>query len=89
MLLLSIKLELARLLFNMKILYKNTIFQTNTIILLNDNKYLITTKGELLPNNQKSKAITFDFKRLDGTKLTNKEEKIGDEIFESIIKDQK
>ena len=73
----------------MKILYKNTIFQTNTIILLNDNKYLITTKGELLPNNQKSKAITFDFKRLDGAKLTNKEEKIGDEIFESIIKDQK
>jgi hypothetical protein len=57
--------------------------------LLNDNKYLITTKGELLPNNQKSKAITFDFKRLDGVKLTNKEEKIGDEIFESIIKDQK
>ena len=72
----------------MKILYKNTIFQTNTIILLNDNKYLITTKGELLPNNQKSKAITFDFKRLDGTKLTNKEEKIGDDIFESIIKDK-
>ena len=72
----------------MQILYKNTIFQTNTIILLNDNKYLITTKGELLPNNQKSKAITFDFKRLDGVKLTNKEEKIGDEIFESIIKDK-
>ena len=71
----------------MKILYKNTIFQTNTIILLNDNKYLITTKGELLPNNQKSKAITFDFKRLDGVKLTNKEEKIGDKIFEDIIKD--
>ena len=85
--LVSIKLELARLLFNMKILYKNTIFQTNTIILLNDNKYLITTKGELLPNNQKSKAITFDFKRLDGTKLTNKEEKIGDKIFDEIIKD--
>jgi hypothetical protein len=57
--------------------------------LLNDNKYLITTKGELFPNNKKSKAITFDFKRLDGVKLTNKEEKIGDEIFESIIKDQK
>ena len=72
----------------MQILYKNTIFQTNTIILLNDNKYLITTKGELLPNNQKSKAITFDFKRLDGVKLTNKEEKIGDDIFESIIKDK-
>ena len=72
----------------MQILYKNTIFQTNTIILLNDNKYLITTKGELLPNNQKSKAITFDFKRLDGTKLTNKEEKIGDKIFDEIIKDK-
>ena len=72
----------------MKILYKNTTFETNTIILLNDIKYLITTKGELFPNNQKSKAITFDFKRLDGTKLTNKEEKIGDEIFESIIKDK-
>ena len=71
----------------MKILYKNTTFETNTIILLNDNKYLITTRGELLPNNRKSKAITFDFKRLDGVKLTNKEEKIGDEIFESIIKD--
>jgi hypothetical protein len=71
-----------------KILYKNTIFQTNTIILLNDNKYLITTRGELLPNNKKSKAITFDFKRLDGVKLTNKEEKIGDKIFDEIIKDK-
>jgi hypothetical protein len=71
-----------------KILYKNTTFETNTIILLNDNKYLITTRGELLPNNQKSKAITFDFKRLDGTKLTNKEEKIGDKIFDEIIKDK-
>jgi hypothetical protein len=56
--------------------------------LLNDNKYLITTKGELFPNNQKSKAITFDFKRLDGVKLTNKEEKIGDNIFDEIIKDK-
>lgn len=72
----------------MKILYKNTTFETNTIILLNDNKYLITTRGELLPNNQKSKAITFDFKRLDGVKLTNKEEKIGDKIFDEIIKDK-
>ena len=71
----------------MKILHKNTTFETNTIILLNDIKYLINTKGELLPDNKKSKAITFDFKRLDGAKLTNKEEKIGDEIFESIIKD--
>jgi hypothetical protein len=72
----------------MKILYKNTTFETNTIILLNDNKYLITARGELFPNNKKSKAITFDFKRLDGVKLTNKEEKIGDDIFESIIKDK-
>ena len=71
----------------MKILQKNTTFETNTIILLNDIKYLITTRGELFPDNKKSKAITFDFKRLDGAKLTNKEEKIGDEIFESIIKD--
>lgn len=71
----------------MKIISKNTTFETNTIILLNDNKYLITTRGELFPDNKKSKAITFDFKRLDGAKLTNKEEKIGDEIFESIIKD--
>jgi hypothetical protein len=72
----------------MKILYKNTTFETNTIILLNDNKYLITTRGELFPNNKKSKAITFDFKRLDGVKLTNKEEKIGDKIFDEIIKDK-
>ena len=71
----------------MKILHKNTTFETNTIILLNEIKYLITTRGELFPDNKKSKAITFDFKRLDGAKLTNKEEKIGDEIFESIIKD--
>jgi hypothetical protein len=71
----------------MKIISKNTTFETNTIILLNEIKYLITTRGELFPDNKKSKAITFDFKRLDGAKLTNKEEKIGDEIFESIIKD--
>jgi hypothetical protein len=73
----------------MKILHKNTTFETNTIILLNDIKYLITTRGELFPDNKKSKAITFDFKRLDGVKLTNKEEKIGDKIFDEIIKDQK
>ena len=73
----------------MKILYKNTTFETNTIILLNDNKYLITTKGELLPDNKKSRAITFDFKRLDGAKLTNKEEKISDKLFDEIIKDNK
>ena len=85
---LILKYEKLRISIKVKILYKNTIFQTNTIILLNDNKYLITTKGELLPNNRKSKAITFDFKRLDGVKLTNKEEKIGDKIFDEIIKDK-
>jgi len=73
----------------MKILHKNTTFETNTLILLNDIKYIITIKGELLPNNKKSKAITFDFKRLDRVKLTNKEEKIGDNLFNEIIKDQK
>jgi len=73
----------------MKILQKNTTFETNTIILLNDNKYLITTRGELFPYNKKSRAITFDFKRLDGAKLTNKEEKISDKLFDEIIKDNK
>jgi hypothetical protein len=71
----------------MQILHKNTTFETNTIILLNDNKYLITTRGELFPDNKKSRAITFDFKRLDNKKLTSKEEKIGDKIFDEIIKD--
>ena len=73
----------------MKILQKNTTFETNTIILLNDNKYLITTRGELFPDNKKSRAITFDFNRLDGAKLTNKEEKISDKLFDEIIKDNK
>jgi hypothetical protein len=73
----------------MKILQKNTTFETNTIILLNDIKYLITTRGELFPDNKKSRAITFDFKRLDGAKLTNKEEKISDKLFDEIIKDNK
>jgi len=73
----------------MKILHKKTTFETNTIILLNEIKYLITTRGELFPDNKKSKAITFDFKRLDGAKLTNKEEKISDKLFDEIIKDNK
>ena len=73
----------------MKILHKNTTFETNTIILLNEIKYLITTRGELFPDNKKSRAITFDFKRLDGAKLTNKEEKISDKLFDEIIKDNK
>jgi hypothetical protein len=71
----------------MKIISKNTTFETNTIILLNDNKYLITTRGELFPDNKKSRAVTFDFKRLDNKKLTPKEEKIGDKFFDEIIKD--
>lgn len=73
----------------MKILSKKTTFETKTIIEENKIQYLITTKGELLPDNKKSKAITFDFKRVDGVKLTNKEEKIGDKLFDEIIKDQK
>jgi len=71
----------------MKILHKNTTFETNTIILLNEIKYLITTRGELFPDNKKSRAVTFDFKRLDNKKLTSKEEKISDKIFDEIIKD--
>ena len=73
----------------MKILSKKTTFETKTIIEENEIQYLITTRGELLPDNKKSKAITFDFKRVDGAKLTNKEEKIGDNLFNEIIKDQK
>ena len=73
----------------MKILSKKTTFETKTIIEENKIQYLITTRGELLPDNKKSKAITFDFKRVDGAKLTNKEEKIGDKLFDEIIKDQK
>ena len=73
----------------MKILSKKTTFETKTIIEENKIEYLITTRGELLPDNKKSKAITFDFKRVDGAKLTNKEEKIGDKLFDEIIKDQK
>jgi hypothetical protein len=70
-----------------KILSKKTTFETKTIIEENKIEYLITTRGELLPDNKKSKAITFDFKRVDGAKLTNKEEKIGDKLFDEIIKD--
>lgn len=71
----------------MKILSKKTTFETKTIIEENKIEYLIITRGELLPDNKKSKAITFDFKRVDGAKLTNKEEKIGDKLFDEIIKD--
>lgn len=72
----------------MKILSKKSTFQTVTLVEINKIKYRVTTKGGLCPEtNKKSRAITFDFVRVDKTKLTQKEEKIGDEIFESIIKD--
>ena len=71
----------------MKILSQTRRFETKTTVEDNKILYIVTTRGELLPDNKQSKAVTFDFKRLDGKRLTNKEEKIGDEIFESIIKD--
>ena len=70
----------------MKILSQTRRFETKTTVEDNKILYTVTTRGELLPDNRQSKAVTFDFKRLDGKKLTEKEEKIGDEIFESIIK---
>lgn len=72
----------------MKILSKKSTFQTVTLVEINKIKYRVTTKGGLCPDtNKKSRAVTFDFARVDKTKLTQKEEKIGDDIFESIIKD--
>ena len=70
----------------MKMLSQTRRFETKTTVEDNKILYTVTTRGELLPDNRQSKAVTFDFKRLDGKKLTEKEEKIGDEIFESIIK---
>ena len=63
-------------------------FETKTTVEDNKILYIVSTRGELLPDNTQSKAITFDFKRLDGKKLTDKENKIGDEIFNNIIKDK-
>ena len=72
----------------MKVLFKVSVFTTETIVEINKIKYRITTRGGLCPDtNKKSRAVTFDFARVDKNKLTQKEEKIGDEIFESIIKD--
>ena len=71
----------------MKILSQTRRFEVKSTLQFNDVLYIVTTRGELLPDNKQSKAITFDFKRLDGKRLTNKEEKIGDEIFNNIIKD--
>ena len=70
----------------MKILSQTRRFETKTTVEDNKILYIVITKGELLPDNKQSKAVTFDFKRLDGKRLTNKEEKIGDEIFNNIIK---
>ena len=63
-------------------------FETKTTVEDNKILYIVTTRGELLPDNTQSKAITFDFQRLDGKKLTEKENKIGDEVFNNIIKDK-
>ena len=71
----------------MKILSQTRRFETKTTVEDNKILYIVITRGELLPDNKQSKAITFDFQRLDGKKLTDKENKIGDEIFNNIIKD--
>lgn len=72
----------------MKLLSKISTFQTISIIEVNKIKYQVTVKGSLCPEtNKKSRAITFDFSRVDKNKLNKLEEKIGDQIFDSIIKD--
>ena len=72
---------------NMKVLSQTRRFETKTTVEDNKILYIVTTKGELFPDNKQSKAVTFDFKRLDGKRLTEKENKIGDQIFNDIIKD--
>jgi len=72
----------------MKVLSQTRSFETKTTVEDNKILYIVTTKGELFPDNKQSKAVTFDFKRLDGKKLTEKENKIGDQIFNDIIKDK-
>ena len=72
----------------MKMLSQTRRFETKTTFEDNKTLYIVTTRGELFPDNTQSKAITFDFKRLDGKKLTNKEEKFGDDVFNNIIKDK-
>ena len=73
---------------NMKILSQTRRFETKTTVEDKKILYIVSTRGELLPDNTQSKAITFDFQRLDKKKLTEKENKIGDEIFNNIIKDK-
>ena len=72
----------------MKVLSQTRSFETKTTVEDNKILYIVTTKGELFPDNKQSKAVTFDFKRLDGKRLTEKENKIGDQIFNDIIKDK-
>ena len=72
----------------MKMLSQTRRFETKTTVEDNKILYIVTTRGELLPDNTQSKAVTFDFQRLDKKKLTEKENKIGDEIFNNIIKDK-
>ncbi len=73
----------------MKVLSQTRSFETKTTVEDNKILYTVTTRGELLPDNKQSKAVTFDFKRLDGKRLTEKENKIGDQIFNDIIKDKR
>ena len=57
----------------MKIISQTRRFEVQSIFEDNKILYVVTTRGELFPDNTQSKAITFDFKRLDGKNLTNKE----------------
>jgi hypothetical protein len=72
----------------MKIISQTRRFEVQSTFEDNKTLYVVTTRGELFPDNTQSKAITFDFKRLDGKKLTNKEEKFSDDVFNHIIKDK-
>ena len=72
----------------MKIISQTRRFEVQSIFEDHKTLYNLTTRGELLPDNTQSKAITFDFKRLDGKKLTSKEEKFSDDVFNHIIKDK-
>ena len=73
----------------MKMISQTRRFEVNSVFEDNKTLYTVTTRGELLPDNKQSKAITFDFKRLDKKKLTKKEEKFSDDVFNSIIKDKR
>ena len=73
----------------MKMISQTRRFEVNSVFEDNKTLYTVTTRGELLPDNKQSKASTFDFKRLDKKKLTKKEEKFGDDVFNSIIKDKR